>query len=295
MKVFLLGKTGQVGSEIYSLFNKEKIELISFPSNELDITNIASINLKKELFKSVDIIINTAAYTLVDKAEEEPEKVYSINKDGPKNLSNICKEFNIPLIHLSTDYVFSGNNKVNFEDDPIATTSLYGRSKSLGEQEIQNLISNYIIIRVSWVFGKNGTNFVKTILRLAKERDEIRVVDDQIGCPTPAADIARVLLNVSNSISPGHALKAQHGVYHYCGLEVVSWYEFSVNIIDIAKKYVPLQVKNIVPIKSHEYPSKVVRPNFSTLSCHKILTDFGIKQASWEPYLENVIKEILGV
>ena len=289
MKILLFGKTGQVGSEIFSLFNKEKIDVAAFPSNEVNIAEIKSLYQKKELFKSIDVVINTAAYTQVDKAEEEPEKAEAININGAKNLASVCKEFNLPLIQLSTDYVFSGNKNINFENDLIAPSAVYARSKAHGEQEISRLISDFIILRVSWVFGKNGTNFVKTMLRLAKEREEIKVVDDQIGCPTPATDIAKVLLNLIQSIPTN----PHRGIYHYCGLEVVSWHEFALKIIEIARKYCPLKVKNVFPIKSHEYPSKVVRPQYSTLSCGKILSDFGIQQASWEPYLEKVIKEIL--
>ena len=273
MKIFLIGKSGQVGSEIFTYFTQNNIEVVSFSSKELDISNLNSLQNKKEQINECDAVINTAAYTLVDKAEEEQEKAFLMNGEGAKNCALICKELNKPLIHLSTDYVFSGKNSLHIESEDLSPLSVYGKSKAQGEQDISKLISNFILLRVSWVFGKSGLNFVKTMVRLALEREEIKVVEDQIGGPTPAANIAEVLYAVCQQLSTN----SHRGIYHYCGKESVSWYEFAVQIIEILKKY----------------RSKVIRPPFSTLSCEKIKLDFGIEQKSWHPYLEDVIQTLI--
>jgi len=291
MKILLIGKSGQVGSEIFELFTKNNIEVVSFSSKELDITDINSLDKKREYFNNLDFVINSAAYTLVDKAEDEHEIAYKINQIGSRNIANICKKFNIPLVHISTDYVFSGDNEINFENDAVFPQSVYGNSKALGENEILSLINNFIILRVSWVFGINGNNFVKTILRLAQERKELKVVHDQTGCPTPADDTARVLLQIIKQKDKEY----NFGIYHYTGLEKVTWYEFALKIIEIARKYTTLTVENVVPITSAEYPSKAKRPKSSILACDNILKDYGVEQESWVPYLENTIKSILKI
>jgi dTDP-4-dehydrorhamnose reductase len=289
MKVLLIGKSGQVGSEIYKVLTQNNIEVISYPTCDFDITQPNLLNTKKNELKDCDFFINTAAFTNVDKAEDELQKAYLLNRDGSYNIAVLAKELNKKLIHLSTDYVFSGQNKINYETDSPNPTSIYGLSKCAGEEAILSTTDNSIILRVSWVFGKTGNNFVKTILRLAKEREEIKVVMDQIGCPTPALNIAEVLLKIILHKN----IQLTNGIYHYCGLESLSWFDFGNEIIKIAKKYTTLKIKTITPIISSEFPSKVTRPKFSTLSCKNLQNDFNIIQNSWIVYLENVIKEII--
>ncbi len=263
MKTILLtGANGQVGKEI-QIHAPHDVMLISLDKKNLDI-------ISKEAIRSVfskhnpDYIINAAAYTAVDKAETEPELAFAVNSIGPQNLAESCKKNNIPLIHISTDYVFDGTSKVPYkEDDPVSPLGVYGKSKFEGEQAVRQILNQHIILRTSWVFSLHGHNFVKTMLRLFKERETVKVVDDQIGCPTAASDIAKCIWQIIN------ATKQTWGTYHFCGKKSQSWYEFALDIYDNYKNFNDFIVKNIVPIKTIEYPVLAKRPKFSVLNQDK--------------------------
>jgi dTDP-4-dehydrorhamnose reductase len=289
MKLLITGANGQVGSEIVKLCVLEKINIIPLDHQQCDIADLNAVenNLKK--YKP-DIVINAAAYTAVDRAETEPDKAYAVNTQGAANLATVCAKLSIPLIHISTDYIFDGNNvKPYTEKDTAAPNGVYAISKWQGEQAVREICKQHIIVRVSWVFGAHGHNFVKTILRLAQEREELKIVADQFGCPTFAGYIAEVLIHIAKQINPQFH---QWGTYHYCDLPETNWYSFAESIVKFARDKYTLRVKNVMPITTAEYPTPVKRPAYSVLNCQKIEKIFGIKQQNWLSGLEDMLFEL---
>ena len=265
MKILVTGAKGQVGTDVVLEAKKRGHEVYGFASAELDITDKAVVDT---VLSSVmpDVVINAAAYTAVDKAETEKEKAYAVNEAGVKNLAEACKKLDIPLLHISTDYVFDGEKKEPYiETDTPNPTSVYGASKLAGEVALQNTWTKHIILRVSWVFGEHGNNFVKTMLRLAKERDEISVVNDQFGAPTSAKAIAECLLDIAEKNEFGK-VEFPWGLYHYQSDPGVTWYEFAKEIFKQAKEGGVLDKEMIVnPIGSDQFPTPVKRPLNSKL------------------------------
>ena len=287
MQILLIGNKGQVGRELQELAAEKNIVIHGYDIAELDITVPDAVSKIVATHSTVDAIINAAAYTAVDKAEDESELAYAVNRDGVENLALAAKAYNIPLIHISTDYVFSGDSSTAYlEDAKPAPLGVYGASKLAGEQILQSTWEKHVIVRISWVFGKYGSNFVKTILRLAQERETLGIVGDQYGCPTPAADIARVLLEIAVKVHEG---AEKWGTYHYCGKPAVSWYEFAEAIIAGASKKNNLKIQNLNEITSDEYPTRAKRPVNSELLVSKICRDYGIVQREWQSYLQEVI------
>jgi len=279
MKVLLIGNKGQVGREVEELAKIQHISIVGFDIDNLDICDSRQVNDIFEHNSNVDVVINTAAYTAVDKAEDEPEKAFAVNCDGVRNLALACKAHNLPLIHISTDYVFAGDKIGEYvENDVPHPLSTYGKSKLAGDEILIATWEQHIILRVSWVFGKYGNNFVKTILRLARERKELNIVGDQLGCPTAARDIARVLLELV-------AKDSKHwDIYNYCSSPVTTWYEFAKKIVEYAG--IKTQLNKIT---TAQYPTKAKRPHNSELCVAKIVQDFGIQRAGWEQYLKEVV------
>ena len=221
-------------------------------------------------------MINAAAYTAVNKAEEEQDITYAINRDGTANLAAVSKEKNIPLLHISTDYVFDGTKSEAYsENDAVSALGIYGISKWQGEETIRQTLPEHIILRVAWVFGEQGNNFVKTMLRLAKDRDELSVVEDQFGGPSPAKDIAKTLIILAEQYQKEKTL--EWGTYHYCGDEKVSWCGFAKEIFKQAKEQglIEKDIKvNAITTADYQDPTK--RPANSMLDCEKIKNTFGI-------------------
>lgn len=302
MKILLLGNKGQVGHEIEELATAQSIEVIGYDIDSLDITNAAQVNaifaaqVKSRHIAKHDgyIAINAAAYTAVDKAEDERVITYAVNCYGVKNLARACKQYDIPFLHISTDYVFDGNSTQPYAEDAITSPlGVYGVSKLAGEMTLEETWGKHIILRVGWVFGKYGSNFVKTILRVAQARDSLNVVGDQRGCPTAARDIARVLLELAAKINDG---KRAWGIYHYCGAPVTTWYDFAKKIVELGREQdalrATLRVKDINKITTAEYPTKARRPLNSELVVKKITRDYGVARQGWLEYLEKVVVEI---
>lgn len=285
MKILLTGANGQVGQAIAKISKQFTHELIACDKHSLDITNIDTIKEKYDYYKP-DIIINAAAYTAVDKAESESELAFAINAKGPENLAQVCAAANIPLLHLSTDYIFDGKKTAPYvETDAAAPLGVYGESKWRGEQAIREICSKYIILRVSWVFGEYGNNFVKTMLRLMRERELLRVVADQQGCPTYADDIAYTLLSVANS---------QHwGTYHYCGNTMTTWHQFAEAIHLEASQWTSLAVTQIDAITTADYPTPAKRPQNSVLQCQKFIDTFALPTSDWRKGLQQILKQLL--
>lgn len=289
MNILLAGANGQVGRETALLLSGNGFFVTAAGHAQCDITNSKSIQyaLRENNF---ELIINCAAYTAVDKAEQDQAAAMQINAEGSRHLALAASAAGIPLLHISTDYVFDGQSQSPYREDAAANPlNMYGKSKLAGEEYIRVLMTDYIILRTSWVFGRYGNNFVKTMLRLGRERDELRIIDDQYGCPTAAQDIANAVHAITCKINAG---TARYGIYHYCGKPVVSWYGFAEKIFSIAKDY-DLPSPALVPIATDEYPLPAQRPKYSVLDCAKIYSDYAINQPSWDAALENVIREVL--
>ena len=286
MSIVLTGANGQVGSEIQKFASKYGVPVVAYSRSEC---NIANYSDTKKLIEttSPELIINTAAYTAVDAAEENTEEAFEINQTGCENLARIGLQYDIPLIHISTDYVFNGIVDAPYkETDTPSPESVYGKSKLAGENAIAKNCRKYIILRTSWVFGEYGNNFVKTILRLAKDKKEISVVNDQTGCPTSTQSLAEAVLEIVSAIRQG---KNNWGIYHFCGKPETTWYGFACTILEQAAALGQL-VPIVVPIKSNQYLHKAKRPKYSVLDCKKIRTIFSIEQPDWKKDLKELIK-----
>jgi dTDP-4-dehydrorhamnose reductase len=287
MKILITGKNGQVGSCLVDqLSTMSDVTLLALDRDQLDITDATQVNKIVAEFNP-NIIINAAAYTAVDKAEQESELAYAINRDGPHNLAVAANEINATIIHISTDYVFAGDSLESYvESGQTDPQGEYGRSKLAGEQAVARACSRHIILRTAWVFGEHGNNFVKTMLRLGKTRDTLGVVADQFGGPTYAGDIAKAIVAVSKQIIDGNQA---YGIYHYSGFPHVSWHTFAEKIFEIAlEQNVLVQPIQVNPITTLDYPTPAKRPANSRLNCDKIKNAFGIKQSDWQEALLRI-------
>jgi len=290
VKILVTGCNGQVGSELVQQGMNLGLQMLATSRAELDITQQVVVNSFVQE-KQPDIVINAAAYTAVDRAESVPELVYAINRDGAAYLAQACADNNIPLLHLSTDYLFDGRKEVAYsETDSPNPKSIYGKSKLEGDRAIESILKQHLILRVSWVFGANGKNFVKTILRLGKERDVLKVVADQHGSPTWAGAIAVTLLNLAKRWESGETIP--WGTYHYSGQPFTTWHGFTDAIIEQAEKLGMIEKRpRVIPITTAEYPTPAQRPLNSMLDCHKIERDLDIPQSDWRVGLNNVLQE----
>ena len=236
-----------------------------------------------------EAVINAAAYTMVDRAETEAPICWAINSEGPRNLAVVCAAQNVPLVHVSTDYVFDGSSGPYVEDDPCGPLNVYGASKLAGEDPVLELSRRNAVIRTSWVFGENGNNFVKTMLRLAEQRSELGVVADQRGKPTAAFDLASCLIRVAITLAQRDRLG---GLYHFAGATTVSWFELA-RLVFVHAARLGLPEPQVKPLTTAQYPMPAVRPASSVLDCSKIERDFGIKASPLGPSLACCVKQII--
>jgi dTDP-4-dehydrorhamnose reductase len=288
--ILITGSKGQVSSEIIRLAERRNIDLIATTKNILDITQFRNIENVINRNKP-EIVINAAAYTAVDKAEKEIDTTFLVNRDGAANLAKACKNADIPLLHISTDYVFDGRKEESYkETDRPSPISVYGKSKLEGEEAIKKILPYHIILRTSWVFGSMGQNFPKTMLRLAKESDTLNIVNDQFGSPTWTGDIAKTLLDIAERYLNNE--KLTWGIYHYTGSPVTNWYEFANEIFIQARQ---LGLINKIPmlnaISSTAYPTTAKRPVNSVLNCQKIYEAHNVTQPDWHVGLDIVLKK----
>jgi dTDP-4-dehydrorhamnose reductase len=291
MKILITGAQGQTGKELVYAAKRRGFDIIAAARTELDITQLKNIKSYFEVHQP-DLVINAAAYTAVDKAEEEQDIAYAVNRDGPENLAEACKEKDIPLLHISTDYVFDGANlKAYSETDAISPLGIYGLSKWKGEEAIRQKLPQHIILRVAWVFGAQGNNFVKTMLRLANDRDELNIVADQFGGPSPAKEIAETLISLAETYQKEKML--EWGTYHYCGAERTNWCDFAKEIFSQAKEkdLIDKEIK-VNAITTEQYPTQVKRPANSMLDCSKLKNTFDIEMPSWRKALNEVLTEL---
>ena len=284
MKIVVFGAGGQIGREVCRAAWPPGHTILPLDRKAVDITKSAAVGalLTQE---TPDLAINLAAYTAVDRAECEPDQAWAANCAGAAHIAAACGENATPLIHLSTDYVFDGRKTEPYrEDDAVGPIGVYGSSKEAGERAVRAALAQHVILRTAWVFGAHGANFVKTMLRLAAQRPALRVVADQQGCPTPAADIAAALTVVAGQIERGGA---RWGTYHFAGDIPISWHGFAEAIFDLAATR-----PEVEPITTDQYPTPAQRPMNSVLDCRKIHDVFGISAPSWRKGLASVIREI---
>jgi len=287
MKLLVIGENGQLGWEVCRQGKNQSIDISGLDLPDFDVTEPSKV--KKAVSQAgVSLVINASAYTAVDTAESEPELAFAVNRDGPAYLAVSCAEIGIPLIHISTDYVFDGSKKGPYlETEPVSPLGIYGKSKAAGETEIRNNLKEHIIIRTAWLYGLHGNNFVKTMLCLREKKEIFRVVADQYGCPTYAADLAHAILTIATRISEQRDVI--WGTYHYCGKGVTSWHGFAQAIFDLANQYDTFRVKKVVPITTSEYPTQAKRPANSGMDCFLITKNFGINLRPWQESLADMI------
>ncbi len=282
--ILITGANGQLGSEIRATANNhQQFGFIFSDIDTLDITNFDALN---HFFtqNKIDYIVNCAAYTNVDKAEKDVANAEKINIDAVENISNIAKKFDTHIIHISTDYVFDAVNKNTpfVENDTAHAISVYGSTKLKGEKLLENY-KKALIIRTSWLYSSFGNNFVKTMIKLGKERDELSVVFDQVGTPTYAADLAKSILEIITHSEKNGAFK--NGIFHFSNEGVASWYDFAVEIMKLAK----LECR-VLPIETKDYPTLAHRPAYSVLNKSKIKQEFNIEIAHWTDALNRCIE-----
>ncbi len=284
---------GQLAWELVNGMSAVELTLTDLSIDQLDITKPDEIERAIQTYEP-HLIINTAAYTAVDKAEQEKELAFKVNRDGAGFIAKQCAQHRIPLVHVSTDYVFDGKkNSPYLEMDPAHPLSVYGQSKWEGEEAVRNNLYNHVILRVSGSFSSHGHNFVKTIIKLASERESIDVVNDQITCPTPATGIADAIFQIANTILAPYLLMEFWGTFHYCSAPPTTWYDFAAAIIEEAKLYKPLKVKTLNPVTSEQLNLLAKRPRYSVLDCDKIGYIFGVRPAKRPRGLHFAVQEIL--
>jgi len=283
--ILITGADGQLGNDLRVLSgNSQQYNYFFTDVAELDICDKEAVTVFLHE-KEIDCIINCAAYTAVDKAEDDEELCYKINRNAVKNLAEAARNENVKIIHVSTDYVFDGTNyKPYTEDDTVCPVSVYGKSKLEGEQVLMEILPESIIIRTSWLYSTFGNNFVKTMMRLGKERDSLNVVFDQIGTPTYSADLAHSILKIVE-FSEKNPFKS--GIYHFSNEGVCSWYDFTKSI----HKFAGINCE-VFPIEGKDYPAKAPRPHYSVLNKKKIKTTFNIEIPHWEESLQRAIANL---
>jgi dTDP-4-dehydrorhamnose reductase len=287
--VLLFGAGGQLGQEIVARAAEFGVRIVPRARQETDIADAAMVRQCLDAF-APDIVVNAAAYTKVDQAEQDVEEAFRVNAAAPGVLAQACSAAGVPLIHFSTDYVFDGTKQSAYrEDDPIAPLGVYGASKAAGEDAIRSGCARHLILRTSWVFGRYGWNFVKTVLKLAGERESISIVADQRGCPTATADLAEAVFVVAPRLVKGDA---PWGTYHFAGDGVTTWYGFAQEIVD-QQALLTGRGPKVVPITSADYPTRARRPANSQLDSSKFEATFQFQAKPWQQRVHDVVGSLI--
>ncbi len=287
-RILVTGVPGQVGNELLRRSRPEVMDLQGFTMEQLDITDAAAV---AAVVPDFDLVVNAAAYTAVDQAESDRELAYAVNARGPGNLAAACAANTIPLIHISTEYVFNGSKPDPWEeDDAVDPLSVYGASKEAGERAVRDAHEAHVILRTSWLYAAHGHNFVRTMLRLGQEHESLRVVDDQVGAPTAAGDVAAAILVVAERLLAGDTGK--FGTYHYTAQGHTSWCGFADAIFASAEARWGWR-PSVEPIRTVDYPTPAARPANSVLACEKITRVFDPPRRPWRMALEDVMAELL--
>lgn len=287
MKVLVTGSNGQVGYCLVQQLRQQNADFLALDRDQLDITQRQAVWQTVSDYRP-NVIINAAAHTAVDKAESEAEQAFAINRDGAAYLAEAAQQIGAAMLHISTDYVFDGQATQPYtETDATAPQGVYGQSKLAGEQAVLAACSRSIILRTAWVFGEHGHNFVKTMLRLGRERDSLGIVSDQHGAPTYAGDIAAALLHIAHHITQGKP--TEYGIYHFSGKPYVSWYQFAEAIFQQAQQQgILANTPQLLAIATPDYPTPAKRPANSCLQLDKIQQVFGISPSDWQQALTQL-------
>ncbi len=289
--VLVFGAGGQVGFELLRAAWAPGLTPVGLDRATGNVTNAEAVAAAIAAHRPA-LVVNASAYTAVDKAESEVDSAYAVNRDGPANLARSCAAACVPLVHISTDYVFDGASKTTpwREDDPVAPQGVYAASKLAGEEAVRNFQPDHVILRTAWVFGAHGHNFVKTMLRLARERDLLRVVADQHGCPTPAADIAATIAAIARVRLTNGAWTP--GVFHYAGAPATTWHGFANRIVERAAARIGRR-PTVEAITTADFPTPARRPANSILDTARIGQAYGVPPADWMAGLDQMLDEIL--
>lgn len=291
LNVLVSGRSGQVASSLFEAEKPEGIEIIALGRPDLDVTDKASIEAVFDRIKP-DLVVNAAAYTAVDSAETDEENAELLNATGAAYLASVAADYDTPILHLSTDYVFDGTKPTPYvETDAVAPLGVYGRSKLLGERMVAEANPQHVILRTAWVYSIFGNNFLKTMLRVAGTRDELGVVFDQIGNPTSAHDIAAGLIEIANQYRKSDR-GLSSGTYHMTALGDSSWAEFAEEIFAASAEFQG-PTATVKRITSEEWPTPVVRPANSRLDCSKLKRDFGVALPEWRQSMRQCVKRLL--
>jgi dTDP-4-dehydrorhamnose reductase len=286
-RLLVTGASGQLGRELRGRAAGQGFAVAAFPRTELDVGDADAVG---HAVAGADVVVNAAAYTAVDLAEEERELAFRVNADGPRHLARACAAQGVPLVHVSTDYVFDGEKRGAYvEDDAVGPINVYGASKEAGERAVREELDRHVIVRTSWVYSAHGRNFVRTMLRFAAERDQFNVVADQHGCPTSAGDLADVILAVARSLEAGEGAP---GTYHFAGGGgATTWHGFAEGVMELCLP-VGQRRPELVPIPASAFPRPARRPANSVLDCRRIQESFGIVPRPWREALAVVGREL---
>jgi len=291
MKILVIGHSGQVAQSIAEKSASSSHHINTIGRSELDITDLTTVE-RNIIETRPGVIVNAAAYTNVDLAETETSLAFRVNADGAKNVANVASKFGIPLIHLSTDYVFDGESNLPYNESSATNPiGVYGRSKLFGETFIRDLHSSHLILRTAWVYSSFANNFVKTMLRLAETKDQVTVVMDQFGNPTFAEDIATAILRIVDRLEDASEMPAW-GTYHLVGKGTTSWADFAREIFRVSQNYGG-PFADVIDIPSSDYPTSVSRPLNSQLSTQKFSNEFGFELPEWKLSLKACVERIL--
>lgn len=295
MKLLVFGAEGQLGRALGRVAVKRGIELIGLSHADCDITRREAVNAAVAAAGGFEVAVNAAAFTKVDAAESEPELCFAVNEAGARHIAEACAAEGIPLIQISTDYVFDGRKDCPYrEEDAPHPINVYGASKLAGEQAVLAASDGHIVIRTSWLYGPNEGNFLATMLRLAKTRDSLSVVDDQFGCPTVTDDLAEAICRLAETASAAGGAEAARGLFHFCGTGPITWCHFARAIFAEAERH-GLRVPKVMATTTAAFAAPAPRPLYSALDCGRITGLLGIAQPDWRDGVRRVVASLLTV
>ena len=286
--ILVFGAGGQLGREVLALANARGVETFGCDHAQ---ANVAEFEAVEAVVRAINprLIVNAAAFTAVDKAETEPEAAFAANVTGASNVSRAAKALELPIIHISTDYVFNGAKSTAYvETDILAPLGVYGRTKAEGENAVRAANPRHFIVRTAWVYGRHGANFLKTMLRLAAERDELRVVADQRGCPTATVDLAEAIFAIDLACVNENAMP---GVYHFSGQGATTSHGFASAIVETQASFTGRRPR-VTPIATSDYPTPARRPANSELNCELFTTNFGYRAREWQSRMQETVNAI---
>lgn len=290
MKILVTGAQGQVGRELLAAAHARGVRAVGTDVAGLDITDASAVRRAVDR-AAPDVVVNAAAYTAVDRAEAEPDLAAAVNRDGARNVAEACAHAGIPLVHVSTDYVFDGTKGTPYTpDDPVSPLGVYGRTKAEGEAAVREALAEHVVIRTAWVFSRHGHNFVRTMLRLAREREAFGVVADQWGGPTSAAAVARACLVAAEQAAAGRGV---WGLFGHAGAPLASWFDLATETVRLARDFDPAFGGVVTPIPTADYPTPAARPARVELDTSGFERAYGVRAPDWRADLAPVVRALV--